>query len=188
MLRHLLASLFILFPLVAGANNFVIGQPVPPIGIADRGELLLNNGEFSFHPWNSAKFAGKIRVVQYIAGRTSAKKKNSMLIKAIKAANFPRDRFQPTTMINTDDAIPGSGFFVRGKIEKNKRNYPWSQFVVDSDGIGRKAWDLPEESSTIFVLDSQGRVQWTKDGALTPEQVQGVLDRIQKLLDDEQAH
>lgn len=56
---------------------------------------------------------------------------------------------------------------MRGKIEKNKRHYPWAQFIVDSDGLGRMAWRLPEESSTIVVLDKAGRVQWAKDGALT---------------------
>lgn len=184
MLRNSALLLFLLLPLFASAHNFIVGQPVRSVDISDRGELLLNNGEFSYRPWSSAQFAGKIRVVQYIAGRTSAKKKNSLLIKAIKSANFPRDRFQPTTIINTDDAIPGSGFFVRGKIEKNKRNYPWSQFVIDSEGLGRKTWQLNEQSSTILVLDKQGRVQWAKDGALTPEQVSGVLAQVQKMLNE----
>lgn len=62
--------------------------------------------------------AGKVRIIQYIAGRKSAKKKNSLLIKAVEAANFSQDRFQPTTIVNTDDAIFGTGYFVVGKIEK----------------------------------------------------------------------
>lgn len=61
---------------------------------------------------------GKSPHYQYIAGRKSAKKKNSLLIKAVEAANFPQDRFQPTTIVNTDDAIFGTGYFVVGKIEK----------------------------------------------------------------------
>ena len=63
-----------------------------------------------------------------------------MLIKAVKAAHFPLDRFQPTTIVNTDDVIFGSGFFVLGKIEKNKRRYPWAQFIIDSSGLGHKTW------------------------------------------------
>jgi predicted transcriptional regulator len=34
-------------------------------------------------------------------------------VEAIKAAKFPHDRYQTTTIVNTDDAIPGSGMFVR---------------------------------------------------------------------------
>lgn len=178
----LLTLVLLLLPFAASAHNFVYGQPVAPVAIADRGELILKEGAFSYQNWSSGELAGKVRVVQYIAGRTSAKKKNSMLITAVKAAQFPEDRFQPTTIVNTDDAIPGSGFFVRGKIEKNKRNYPWAQFVVDSDGIGRKTWQLPEESSTILVLDREGRVRWAKDGSLSQTEVSDVIGLVQKLI------
>ncbi|HEB0103332.1 TPA: YtfJ family protein, partial [Serratia marcescens] len=91
-LRRLLTLALLLSPLAASAHNFVHGRPVAPIAIADRGELLLRNGDFSYRPWNSAKLAGKVRVIQYIAGRTSAKKKNSLLINAVKDANLPGDR------------------------------------------------------------------------------------------------
>lgn len=182
MLGKLLTLVLLLLPLAASAHNFVYGQLVAPVAIDDRGELILREGEFSYQNWNSGELAGKVRVVQYIAGRTSAKKKNSLLITAVKEAQFPEDRFQPTTIVNTDDAIPGSGFFVRGKIEKNKRNYPWAQFVVDSEGIGRKTWQLPEESSTILVLDRQGRVRWAKDGSLSPTEVSDVIGLVQKLI------
>lgn len=174
-------------PLMASAHNFVYGEHVAPVAIADRGELLLREGEFSYQNWNSTELAGKVRVVQYIAGRTSAKNKNSMLITAVKEAHFPEDRFQPTTIVNTDDAIPGSGFFVRGKIEKNKKHYPWAQFIVDSDGGGRKTWQLSEESSTILVLDKAGRIRWAKDGALSPAEVTDVISLVQQLLNNGQS-
>ncbi|WP_304571762.1 YtfJ family protein, partial [Citrobacter sp. TBCS-14] len=83
----------------------------------------------------SAQLPGKVRIVQHIAGRTSAKEKNATLIEAIKAANLPHDKYQTTTIVNTDDAIPGSGMFVRSSLESNKKLYPWSQFIVDSNGI-----------------------------------------------------
>lgn len=181
-LRKLLAVSCLLFPLMASAHNFVDGQRVAPVGIADRGELILDNDKFSYKNWNSSQLAGKVRVVQHIAGRTSAKEKNATLIEAIKAAKFPRDRYQTTTIVNTDDAIPGSGMFVRSSIESNKQLYPWSQFIVDSNGLARKAWQLQEESSAIVVLDKDGRVQWAKDGALTQDEVQQVVALLHKLL------
>ncbi|MEX0518600.1 hypothetical protein DET60_111131 [Raoultella planticola] len=181
-LRKLLAISCLLFPLMASAHNFVDGQRVAPVGIADRGELILDNDKFSYKNWNSSQLAGKVRVVQHIAGRTSAKEKNATLIEAIKAAKFPHDRYQTTTIVNTDDAIPGSGMFVRSSIESNKQLYPWSQFIVDSNGLARKAWQLQEESSAIVVLDKDGRVQWAKDGALTQDEVQQVVALLHKLL------
>ena len=181
-LRKLLAVSCLLFPLMASAHNFVDGQRVAPVGIADRGELILDNDKFSYKNWNSSQLAGKVRVVQHIAGRTSAKEKNAALIEAIKAAKFPHDRYQTTTIVNTDDAIPGSGMFVRSSIESNKQLYPWSQFIVDSNGLARKAWQLQEEGSAIVVLDKDGRIQWAKDGALTHDEVQQVVALLHKLL------
>lgn len=57
-----------------------------------------------------------------------------------------------------------------------------SQFIVDSNGVALGARQLDEESSAVVVLDKDGRVQWAKDGALTPEEVQQVMDLLQKLL------
>ncbi|MCF6690143.1 YtfJ family protein [Raoultella terrigena] len=181
-LRKILAASLLLLPLFASAHNFVDGQRVAPVGIADRGELILDNDKFSYKNWNSSQLAGKVRVLQHIAGRTAAKEKNATLIEAIKAAKLPHDRYQTTTIVNTDDAIPGSGVFVRSSIESNKQLYPWSQFIVDGNGLARKAWQLQEESSAIVVLDKDGRVQWAKDGALTQDEVQQVVALLHKLL------
>ena len=181
--RLIIALIIMLLAQGVQAHNFVTGKTVTPVYIQEGGELLLNSDdEIHYQKWNSTQLAGKVRIIQYIAGRKSAKKKNSLLIKAVEAANFPQDRFQPTTIVNTDDAIPGSGMFVRSSLESNKKLYPWSQFIVDSNGVTRKAWQLEEESSAIIVLDKEGRVQWAKDGALTQEEVQQVVDLLHKLL------
>lgn len=38
------------------------------------------------------------------------------------------------------------------------------------------------KSSAVVVLDKDGRVQWAKDGALTQEEVQQVMDLLHKLI------
>lgn len=177
-----LALTCLLIPCIASAYNLQNGQRVSAVGVTDRGELILDNNEFSYKNWNSAQLPGKVRVVQHIAGRSSAKEMNAALIEAIKAAKFPHDRYQTTTIVNTDDAIPGTGLFVRNNIEGNKKRFPWSQFIVDSNGLVRNAWKLEEGSSAIVVLDKEGRVQWVKDGALTQQEVQQVVDLLHKLL------
>ena len=108
-LRKILALTCLLLPMMASAHQFETGQRVPPIGITDRGELVLDKDQFSYKTWNSAQLVGKVRVLQHIAGRTSAKEKNATLIEAIKSAKLPHDRYQPTTIVNTDDAIRVQG-------------------------------------------------------------------------------
>lgn len=70
------------------------------------------------------------------------------------------------------------------KSKKNKRRYPWAQFVIDGNGLGRVAWRLPEQSSTILVLNKDGQIQWAKDGSLTPEEVDHVIALAQKLINE----
>ncbi|MDO1920881.1 YtfJ family protein, partial [Escherichia coli] len=82
-----------LLPMMASAHQFDPVQRVAPIGITDRGELVLDKDQFSYKTWNSAQLVGKVRVLQHIAGRTSAKEKNATLIEAIKSAKFPHDRY-----------------------------------------------------------------------------------------------
>lgn len=128
-LRKILALTCLLLPMMASAHQFETGQRVPPIGITDRGELVLDKDQFSYKTWNSAQLVGKVRVLQHIAGRTSAKK-NATLIEAIKSAKLPHDRYQTTTIVNTDDAIPGSGMFVRSSLESNKSFIPGRSLLL----------------------------------------------------------
>lgn len=180
--RCLAIALSLLLPLSAGAHNFVEGQRVAPVGIADKGELSWQQDQFSYKNWNSAQLSGKVRVIQHIAGRSSAKEANAALIEAIKAAQLPHDRYQTTTIVNTDDAIPGTGMFVRSSIESNKKQYPWSQFIVDSNGAAKQAWQLEKGGSAIVVLDKQGTVRYAKDGALTQDEVKQVITLLHNLL------
>lgn len=179
---HLLIVSLLLAPFLASAHNFQLQQRVAPVGVSDKGELNYANDKFSYQNWNSAQLSGKVRVIQHIAGRSSAKAMNDPLIEAIKKAKLPHDRYQTTTIVNTDDAILGTAVFVRNSIEDSKKEFPWSQFVVDSNGNVRKAWDLQPKGSAIVVLDKQGRTQFAKDGALTPEEVQQVMTQLHQLL------
>lgn len=113
--------LALLLPLTNSAHNLVQGERVPAVGINDRGELLYQQEKFTYQNWNSAALPGKVRVILHIAGRASSEEKNVALIEAIKAARFPQDRYQTTTLVNTDDAIPGTGMFVRSSIQSNKQ-------------------------------------------------------------------
>lgn len=44
-LRKILAMSCLLLPIMACAHNLEVNQRVPPVGIADRGELTLNKDE-----------------------------------------------------------------------------------------------------------------------------------------------
>lgn len=185
MTRKFVAVLLSLLPTLAMANNFIIGQPVKPLSVFDKGQLVLTDNKITYQPWDSQKLVGKVRIIQYIAGRSSAKKQNGDMIKAVKAAQLPTAYFQPVTIVNADDELFGTGLFVQGKIEKNQRKYPWAQFVIDNNGKGKALWQLPAASSTIIVTDKQGKVCWQKDGPMTDAEVSHVIQLLRELVAQE---
>ncbi|MEQ4674617.1 YtfJ family protein [Providencia vermicola] len=161
---------------LAAAANIQINQSVPAVSVTDKGELILNKeNKLDYQPWKSQQLVGKVRTIQHIAGRSSAKELNAPLIEAIKNARFPHDTYQTTTIINTDDAIFGTGVFVKNSVEDSKKEFPYSQFIVDSDGVVKTAWGLKPESSAIILLDNQGKVLFFKDGELNSQEIEKVI-------------
>ena len=97
---------------------------------------------------------------------------------AITAAKFPAESYQTTSIINQDDAIWGTGSFVKSSAEDSKKEFPWSSMVLDEEGVVAGAWELQEESSAIVVQDKQGNVLFVKEGALNNDEIQQVLTLI----------
>lgn len=168
-------------PFFTSADNLILGQLLPPVGVADRGELAVQQDHIRYQRWNSAQLTGRASIVLHMAGRLAAKESNAALIQAIENARFPSTSVQIVTIVNTDDAIPGSAIFVRQRLESSKRETPGAQFVVDEKGAVRRTWQLAEGGSAVVVLDKQGRIKFAKDGALTDEQVRQVIALVQQL-------
>lgn len=175
----------LLLPGLAGAHTFETGKPLPPVFIANEGELVMQHEMLGYQRWSSQSLTGKVRMVIHVAGRLSAKEQNAPLIAAIQQANFPRSRFQTTTIVNTDDAIPGSAIFVERSIRSSKHDAPWQDFVIDSSGVAQNSWQLTPHGSAVVLLDRQGRVRFAKDGALTPQEVKQAVALLNQMLNDE---
>ena len=169
-------------PFVASAHNLKLEQPLPPVSVSDRGELVLEQEQLQARLWGVGSLPGKVRVIQHIAGRGSAKELNAPLIEAIKAAGLPRDRYQTVTIINLDDAAFGTAPFVRSSAESSKQEYPWSSIVLDGKGKVAQEWQLAPKSSAIIVLDQQGLVRFVREGALRPQEVEQVLALVRQSL------
>lgn len=166
----------------ASAHNLSNGQTLPPVTVASHGELMLEGDNISYQSWSSEDLPGKVRIIQAIAGRSHAKEMNAPLIEAVKAAGFSKDQYQTTTIINQDDAIWGTGGFVKSSAEDSKQAFSWSSIVLDENGAVAKAWQLQAKSSTIVVLDAEGTVHFVKEGALNDAEITQVIDLVNMLM------
>lgn len=176
--KTLIALAIACSPMLASAHNISLGNALPNVTVQDHGEIVIKEKNTAYKKWSSQSLKGKVRVIHAIAGRSSAKEMNAPLMAAITAAKFPQQSYQTTSIINQDDAIWGTGSFVKSSAEESKKSFPWSSMVLDETGAVAKAWDLNAESSAIIVQDKQGKVLFVKEGALTESEVKQVLGLI----------
>lgn len=177
--QAVISSLF--FANVALAHSVALNGNLPAVAVAENGELVASNGSINYKKWSAANLKGKTYVVHHFAGRSSVKDKNKALIEAIKTAGFDRSKYQTVTIVNADDAIVGTGVFVKNSVEKGKLENPHSQVVLDQEGNVKKAWGLKEKESFVAVVDKNGKVQFTAEGKLSPTQIQQVIRLVKDL-------
>lgn len=176
--KTLIALAIACSPTFASAHNISLGSVLPNVVVQEHGEIVIKNDSTAYQKWSSQGLKGKVRVIHAIAGRSSAKEMNAPLMAAITAAKFPEQSYQTTSIINQDDAIWGTGSFVKSSAEDSKKEFPWSSMVLDENGTVAKTWELTPESSAIIVQDKQGKVLFVKEGALNESEVKQVLKLI----------
>ena len=100
----------------------------------------------------------------------------------IKAAHFNPTQYQTTTIINADDAIVGTGLFVKSSAENGKKENPHSQVVLDDKSSVKNEWGLKGKESAVIVLDKSGKVKFVKEGKLSSEEIQTVIGLVKNLV------
>jgi YtfJ family uncharacterized protein len=174
-LQFIFASFFFLISHQAYA--IALGQQLEPVQL--NGELIIKDDQVQTnHAWDSESLKGKIRTIQHIAGRSSAKAMNAPFINAIKAEKFDNEKYQTTTIINLKDIAFGTGLFVKNKAKATKKEFYWSSLVLDEAGEAREAWKLEKHSSTIIILDQEGKVIFVKDGKMSKQEIKSAIATI----------
>ncbi|WP_440885604.1 YtfJ family protein [Vibrio campbellii] len=178
--KTLLPFFLALAPGLALAHNLSVGESVPAAKVDTYGEIVLQGEGVAYQPWTTQQMLGKVRVIHAIAGRSSSKAMNAPLMTALTEAKFPEDAYQTTTIINQDDAVWGTGSFVKSSAQDSKQEFPWSSMVLDENGVVANSWALQEESSAIIVQDKQGKILFIKEGALSTDEINQVLGLIKQ--------
>ena len=180
-LLTLLCSSMLFSPL-SMAHSLKLDQMLPQTSVSEAGEITLKGQDAAYQQWHSSALSGKVRIVHHLAGRSAAKEKNQAVIDAIKAAHFNPTQYQTTTIINADDAIVGTGLFVKSSAENGKKENPHSQVVLDDKSSVKNEWGLKGKESAVIVLDKSGKVKFVKEGKLSSEEIQTVIGLVKNLV------
>jgi len=166
--------------LQAIAAKPVMNQPLAPLTIEDKGELLLEGDEVSYAPWRSNGHTGTVHVIQYLAATMSASEIYKPFTDRLESDVEP-ESLQVTSVINLKAALWGTSGLVMSEVTKHKRKYPDSTMVMDKNGAGTKAWELGKKGSALIILDTQGTVRFLATQALTETQVEEAITLVQQL-------
>ena len=180
--RMILSMLLMVTCGTALAETPTVESTLPALSITDRGELILEDNEFSFTPWGSEQNPGKVHIVQYFGGTKS----DSEIFKPftdLLQETFDLGTYHVTTIINLDAALWGTSGFVVSEVEENKRNFPLSTMVLDEDGTGVTAWQLGEQGAGLVILDSQGIVRYFTTEAMSAREMAESVDLVRSNMD-----
>lgn len=178
----LLTLIALLLPSLCLAAQPTLDSALPPLAIADKGEIHLQDDDIVYRPWSSDTNPGKVHVVQYLAGTRSASEVYSPFTDALMAT-YPVTDFHVTTIINLDDAMWGTSGLVVSEVEASKREFPNSTLVLDKDGTGRENWQLKKKSAALAILDESGKVLFFTQEPLSSDDMESAMALVKTQID-----
>ncbi len=165
----LLAVCVLTSPAWAGLE---VGQT--PKAVELKGDL---GGRLDGSPWNSKELTGKVHVIFY--ADPDEKDLNNDTSDALRAENFPREKYQSFAIINMDATwLPN--FAISSALEEKQKQYPNAIYVKDYDKILVKEWGLADDNNDVLAFDKNGKLIFMKAGKLTPEDIQKLVGLIRE--------
>jgi len=176
-MKHLVRGLF--FVLVAFAVNqaaqaIEMGKFPPKVELKEK-----LGGRLDGKPWSSEELWGKVHVLFYVD--PDEKDTNNDASEALDKENFPADKFQSVAIINMAATwLPN--FVISSSLKDKQKRYPRTIYVWDYKKVLVNVWTIADDSSNVLAFDKQGKLIFRKDGKLTPEEIQTLIQAIRNHL------
>ncbi len=153
-----------------------VGQT--PKTVELKGDL---GGRLDGNPWSSNELTGKVHVIFY--ADPDEKDLNNDTSDALRAENFPREKYQSFAIINMDATwLPN--FAISSALEEKQKKYPNAIYVKDYDKILVKEWGLADDNNDVLAFDKNGKLIFMKAGKLTPEDIQKLVGLIRENINE----
>jgi YtfJ family uncharacterized protein len=147
-----------------------IGEIPPKVELKEK-----LGGRLDGTPWNSAELQGKVYVLFYVD--PDEKDTNNEASDALDREKFPSDKFQSVGIINMAATwLPN--FAISSGLKDKQKRYPRTIYVRDYKRVLVNAWKIADDSSNVMAFDKKGRLIFRKDGKLTSEEIQTLIQVI----------
>lgn len=152
-----------------------LGQVPPRVEL--KGDL---GGRIDDTPWSSNEMRGKVHVIFYVD--PDEKDLNNEASDALKAENFPREKFQSLGIINMAATwLPN--FAISSALKKKQERYPTTIYIRDYKKALVNAWGIADDNSDILAFDKEGRMIYYKAGKLDAEDTKALIQVIRDHID-----
>ena len=151
----------------AGAE---LGQVPPKVELKD--DL---GGRLDGKPWSSDELKGKVHVLFYVD--PDEKDTNEDASEALKKEKFPAEKYQSVAITNLAATFMPN-FLISSSLKEKQEKYPTTLFLRDYKKVLVQLWKLADDSSDVLAFDKSGKVMFRKDGKLTQEEIQKLIQAI----------
>jgi YtfJ family uncharacterized protein len=169
-LEKLSVAMFVLWVMPQMVMAVELGQVPPQVALQEN-----LGGRLDGAAWRSDELKGKVHVLFYVD--PDEKDTNNDASEALDKEKFPAEKFQSVAIINMA-ATWMPNFAISMSIEDKQKRYPRTIYVRDYQKVLVGAWKIADDSSNILAFDKQGKLIFRKDGKLSPEDIQKLIQAI----------
>ena len=129
--------------------------------------------------WDSSTLHGKVKILFYVD--PDEKDLNNDLSAALKAEHFDKSKFGSIAIINLA-ATWKPNFIIESILKSKQEEFPHTLYIKDKTSVLVKEWHLSDDNSDILLFAPDGRLLFQKDGKLSVQEIQKVLQLIKENL------
>jgi predicted transcriptional regulator len=151
-----------------------VGDKFPPAALS--GEA---GGKVDGSPWSSAEITGKIWAFFYVD--PDKKSTNEKMEAALKAENFPKDKYSSMAVINMDATwLPNAA--IASALADKQKEFPNVVYAKDLKKALVKQWGLKDDSYNVLVFNKDGSLLYYKADALSDADIKEMIGVIRKAI------
>ena len=175
-MKIFISLLVLIGSVIASAAEITLNQKPPVVELSGTA-----GGRVDGSPWSSTELTGVVHILMYVD--PDEVKENEHVELALKEAAFPADRLKSIAMINLG-ASWKPNFVIDTMLKKKQKKYPKTIYVRDADKLLVNAWGLLDQSYHVLAFDPDGRLIFSKGGALSGDELDTLIEAIRSNISD----